>query len=99
MRGKDGHAGVMHKFSRFAGAYPPTRGRKGGSLRPLVRCGPVSPNNVLEKKRKKMCVLGKVCGYLASASELNLGQSGARAGGRVWPIPPFMQKIRGYTPL
>ena len=71
--------GYYIKFSRFAGAYPPPNtSSTGGSLRPLVRRGPVSPNNVLEKK--KVCVLGKVCGHLASASELNLGQSGARAG-------------------
>ena len=65
-----------------------------------MRRGPVSPNDVLEKKIKG--VLGKVCWHLASASELNLGQSGARAGasrGRVWPIPPFDKKIREYTPL
>ena len=47
-------------------------------------------------------MLGKVCGHLVSASELNLGQSGARAHasrGRVWSIPPFAHKRRGYTPL
>ena len=47
-------------------------------------------------------MLGKVYGHLARSSELNLGQSGARVGasrGRVWPIPPFDQKIRGYTPF
>ena len=41
-----------------------------------------------------VCVLGKVCGHLASASELLLGRSGARASasrGRVWPISPFVQ--------
>ena len=67
-----------------------------------MRRGPVSPNDVLGKKKKKVCVLAKVCGQLASASELNSGQSGARAGtsrGHVWPIPPFDQKIWGYTPL
>ena len=100
--GKDGHAGVIHKFSRFAEAYPPNMWSKGGIPKTLrAPRGPVSPNNVLEKKRK-VCVLDKVCRHLASASELNSGQSGARAGasrGRVWPIPPFDQKIRGYTPL
>ena len=101
MRGKDGHARVIHIFSRFPGTYPPICGQKGVSVRPLVRRGPVSLNSVLEKK-KRVCVLGKVCGHLASASELNLGQSGARSGasrGRVWPIPPFEQKSRGYTSL
>ena len=48
---KDGHAGVIHKFSRFAGAYPPNMWSKRGSVRPLVRRGPVSPNHVLKKKR------------------------------------------------
>ena len=66
-----------------------------------MRRGPVSPNDVL-KKKEKVHVLGKVCGHLASASELNLEQSGARAGashGRVWLVPPFDQKRREYTPL
>ena len=66
-----------------------------------MRRGPVSPNNVLEKKQE-VRMLGKVCGQLASASELKLEQSGARAGasrGGVWPIPPFDHKIRGYTPF
>ena len=67
-----------------------------------MRRGPVSPNNVLEKKQE-VRMLGKVCGQLASASELNLEQSGARAGasrGRVVPIPPFENIIRGvYPPL
>ena len=45
--GNDGHAGVIHKFSRFAGAYPPNMWSKRGSVRPLVRRGPVSPNHVL----------------------------------------------------
>ena len=49
-----------------------------------------------------MCVLGKGCGYLARASERNLGQFGAREGvsrGRVLPIPLFDLKSRGYTPF
>ena len=49
--GRDGHVRVMHKFSIFAGAHlPPTCGQKGGSLGHLVRRGPVSPDNLLEKK-------------------------------------------------
>ena len=67
-----------------------------------MRGSPVSPNNVLEKKEKKVCVLGKGCGHLTSASELNLRQLGVRRGasrGRVLPIPPFDHKIKGYTPL
>ena len=86
----------------FRGHTPPTCGQKGGSLRPLVRRGPVSPNNVLEKKKKQVCVLGKVYWHLASGSELNLGQSEAHAGasrGLVWPISPIDPKIRGYTPI
>ena len=102
MGGKDGHAGLIHKFSRFLRGHTlPNMWSKGGSLKPLVRRGPVSPNDVL-KKKEKVHVLGKVCGHLASASELNLEQSGARAGasrGRVWTIPPIRQKSRGYTPL
>ena len=49
-----------------------------------------------------MCVLGKGCAHLASASELNLGQLAARGGasrGHVLPIPPFDHKSKGYTPI
>ena len=96
--GKDCHARVIHKFGRFAGAYPPNiLWSKGGIPKSAV---PLAPTTCSENK--KVYVLGKVWGNLASASELNLGQSGARAGasrGRVWPIPPFDQKSRGYTPL
>ena len=75
MGGKDGHAGVIHIFSRFAGHTHPTCGQKGVSLRPLVHRGPVSPPNALEKKAKKsVCVLGKVCGHLASVIRLSLGR-------------------------
>ena len=99
---KGGHAGVINTFSRFTGVYPPpTCGQKRGSLTPLVHRGPVKPNDVLGKN-KSVRVLAKVCGHLASASELNLGQSGARAGssrGRVWPIPPFDRKKQGICPL
>ena len=84
------------------GHNPPTRGQKGGPVRPRARRGSVSPNNGLKNKNKKMCVLGKVCGHLASASEQILGQSGARTSasrGRVWPIPPIDPKNRRYTPV
>ena len=80
------------------GHIPPTRGQKGGSVRRRARRGPVSPNNVL--KKKKVRVLGKVCGHLASALEQLLGQSGARASasrGWVWPISPIDRKSMGYT--
>ena len=100
--GNDGHHGVLHKCSGDPGAYPPKMWSKGRTLRPLLRRGPVSPNNVLEKKKKQVCVLGKVYWHLASGSELNLGQSGAHAGasrGLVWPISPIDPKIRGYTPI
>ena len=54
--GNDGHAGVIHKFSRFAGGITPqTCDQMGGSVRPLVRGGPVSPN-VLEKKKRCACL-------------------------------------------
>ena len=49
------------------GIPPPQHVVKGGSLRTLVRRGPVSPDNVVEKRKEKMCVLDKVCGHLASA--------------------------------
>ena len=37
MGGKDGHPGVIHKFSRFAAAYPPKMWSKGGIVKALVR--------------------------------------------------------------
>ena len=100
---KDGHAGVIHNQVNLVdlrGHTPPNMWSKGGIPKTLLRRGPVNTNNV--PKKKKVRVLGKVCGHLASVSELNLGQSGARAGacrGRVWSIPPFDQKIRRYTPV
>ena len=36
----DGHAGVIHQYSRFAGAYPPNMCSKGGIL--ITRCAPRS---------------------------------------------------------
>ena len=85
-------------FVGLRGHTPPTRGQKGGFVRPRARRGLVSPDNVL-KKEKKVRALGKVCAHLASASQLLLGQSGARAStsrGRVSPICPIDQKSRGY---
>ena len=76
------------------GAYP---GQKGGSLSPLVRRGPFSPKNAL-KKKKRVYVLGKVCGHLASASELS-GARGGASRGLVWPYPRFAKKSKGYTPI
>ena len=82
-----------------------TCSQKGGSLRPLLRRGAVSPNDVPEKK---VCVLGMGCGNLASASELTLKQVGPRGSvshGRVLPIAPFGHKpgvhgkSQGYTSL
>ena len=66
-----------------------------------MRRGPVSSNSMLEKK-KKVCVLGKGCGHLASASDLILGLFGARGGasrGRVLPAPPFDPKSRDIPPF
>ena len=60
------------------------------------------PQQRARNQKKKMFVLGKGCGHLASASELNLGQFGARGGvsrGRVLPIPQYDPKRRGCTPL
>ena len=71
------------------------------SVCPLLSHDAVSPNNVAEKK-KKARVLGMGCGHLASASELNLKQVGARGSasrGRVLPVTPFGLKRRGYTPF
>ena len=68
-----------------------------------MRHGPVSPNNVLENRKKRCACSARSAGTLLARHKLNLGQSGTRAGasrGRVWPVPPFDQKIRGaYPPL
>ena len=48
-----------------------------------------------------MCVLGKGCGRLASESELDFGQFGARGGAsraRVLPIPPRLTIKEGGIP-
>ena len=88
MGGIDGHAGVIHKFCRFAGAHARIR-------KTLVRGGPVSPNNALEKN--------KGCEHLASASELNFEQFGARGGasrGRFFAYTPVWPQKKGmYSPL
>ena len=84
------------------GHTQPMCGQKGGSLRPLARSGSISLNNGLDKNEQKVWVLGKGCRHLGSASELILGQFGARgcaSRGRVLPIPPFDHKSRGIPPF
>ena len=53
----NGHQGVLNKYtsSRDAEAYPLNIHvvRGGGSLRPLLQPGAVSPSNVPEKKREE----------------------------------------------
>ena len=63
----DGHAGVLHEFSRFSRAYPPNVWSKGEILLTprAPRCH--SPQQPVRKK-KKLCVLGMGCGHLTSAS-------------------------------
>ena len=101
MGGNDGHAGVIHKLINFAGAYPPNIWSKGVIPKTPRALRSRWPQQRARKK-KKVCVLLKGCGHLASASELNLEQFEARGGasrGRVLPLPPFDHKIKGYTPL
>ena len=88
-------------FADLRGHTPPTCGQKGDPEDPSWAAVPLAPTTC-SKKKQKVCVLGKGCGHLASASKLNLGQFGARRGasrGRVLPIPPFDHKSRGDTPL
>ena len=64
-----------------------------------MRRGPVSPNDVLEKKEGVRAWRGL---QVARASEMNLRQFGARGGasrGRVLPETSFDQKSTGYTLL
>ena len=52
--GNDSHQGVLLKHSRDVGAYPPPHvAMRGDSLRPLLRRGAVSPNDVPEQKKGK----------------------------------------------
>ena len=54
VRGNDGHQEVhIHVETRGHTPPPPTCSQKRGSVRPLLRRGAVSPNNVPEKKHKK----------------------------------------------
>ena len=75
---KDGHAGVIHKYSRFAGAYPPNMWSKGGIRKTPRAPRSRQPQQRARKKKKKVYVLGKACGHLASGSELNLEQQDSR---------------------
>jgi len=62
----------------------------GRSLCTLLRQEAVSPNHVPENKNKKACLLWMGCERLASASEYNVRELGARAGisrGYVCPTP------------
>ena len=55
---------VIHEKKLLRGHAPPTCGQKGGSLRPLVRRGPASPNNVCEKKKKRCACSARAAGIL-----------------------------------
>ena len=77
MEWKYSHAGVLHGFIRFAGAYPPNTWSNGG-IRKTPRAPPSrEPQQLAPKRKKKRCACwAEVSGYLASVSELLLGQSG-----------------------
>ena len=64
-----GHAGVLHKFSRVAGAYPPPQDMVNGGDPLDASCAtvPFAPTTC-QKKKKKLHVLGMGSGRLASAS-------------------------------
>ena len=98
--GNDGNAGVLHKFSRVAGATPPQHVVKRGDLFDLwCATVPFAPTTC-PKKKEKLHVLGMGLGHLASASGLNLKQAGARGSafrGRVLPIPLFGLDAREYA--
>ena len=99
--GIDGHAGVIHNFCSFTGAYTPNMWSKGGIRKTPRPWRSRQPQQPARKNEKQVCVLGKGCGHLASASEVDLGQFGSFGGassGRVLTIPPFDHKNPGVHP-
>ena len=85
-------SGYYVNVVEMGGHTPPSCSQKGGSLRPLLRRGAVSPKNMPEKKQKMVFVLGMDCGHLDIAPLLNVRKVGARGSashGLGLPIPPF----------
>ena len=86
--GNYGHAGVLHKSSRVARAYPRNHVvKRGDHFNPSCATVPFAPTTCPPPK-KKLRVLGMGCRHIASSSEWNLKQDGARGRafrGRVLP--------------
>ena len=97
--------GVLNKFNRTAGPYPPpVVVRRGASCSPLCATVPSNPISDRETKRKTkgVCVRFNELWGLASPSELNLRQVGARAGtsrGCVFPTPNLAEAGGGIPPF
>ena len=90
---KWGEKTVTRGYVDLPGHTPPICGQKRGDpYNPSCAAVLLDPTTCLEKEKKRCTCSARPAGTFASASELNLGQSGARAGasrGRVWPIPLF----------
>ena len=69
--GNDGLVGVLHKFSRVAGAYPPNIYvvKTGDPFDPLCATVPLAPTTCPTKKRRCACSACMGSGHLTSASE------------------------------
>ena len=94
--------GYYINLVEFRGNSPAMFGQQGEFVRPLLRGGADSPNNVSEKRKKKAGVLDMACGHLASASKFNSDPVGARGNasrGRVLLIPPNGSRVEEYTPI
>ena len=95
-----GHTGVLHIFSGVSGYCRGSISSKGEFVRPLLRAGAVSPDNVPEKL-KKAGLLGMACGCLSSPSIMFLEPVGARNnafGERFLPLTPDGYNVEEYTP-
>ena len=92
--GNDGHRRFYINIVKMRGQTPLTYSQKGGSLRPLLPSGPVSPNNVPEKKNG---VRGRH-GLRAPSHRVIIE---FEAGWGTWSasrVCAFGLKRRGYTP-
>ena len=75
--------GLVHKFSRFRGAYPQVVVKREDDFAPSCVAA-VSSNAVPEKKKKTVCVLGMGRGCLSSASNYFFREVWGKRGHVPW---------------